>query len=130
MNIERLKQLREHLAGLPEERFHYSDFFGNDVYDPNVTWSDARKDCGTTACVAGWACVLFGPANQSTLDSGDPEYQASAILDIESDDESEFLFFRECSRANRSDAIRRLDWLIAGNSIAYYPWREESYNVL
>lgn len=44
---ERLVILRNFIAALPDERFDMS------------TWHQ-RKDCGTCACIGGWAAVLFG----------------------------------------------------------------------
>ena len=47
MNIENIKLVRDHIASLPPERFDMRHF-------------NAARECGTEACIAGWACAVLG----------------------------------------------------------------------
>lgn len=59
----RLEYLRDFLRTLPEERFDilsFADAPGWPEYcDDPISAADVRNDCGTTACIAGWAEALF-----------------------------------------------------------------------
>lgn len=68
MNIENMKILRDHLAGLPAKRINMENYYG---------WIDGKwftdegslkespifTSCGTCACIAGWAKAIFDPTN-------------------------------------------------------------------
>jgi hypothetical protein len=74
---ERLIYLRDHLANLPDpSRFSMESYFGiRDEYDEIIDRGPAHiddystrtcgemleGDCGTTACIAGYALFLFTP---------------------------------------------------------------------
>lgn len=47
---ERVMQLRDFLAALPQEKLR----MGGYIYSP-----DLAPECGTQACIAGWAYILF-----------------------------------------------------------------------
>ena len=66
MNIERITQLRDHLAQLHDSRFHISAWVeGGPEPDPNqLTATQIRHDCGTCACIGGWADALFQPQSR------------------------------------------------------------------
>lgn len=58
---ERLVALSAFLRGLSPERFDMG-YFSSVVGDPEgeyISATQIRTDCGTTACIAGWAVALF-----------------------------------------------------------------------
>jgi hypothetical protein len=60
MNVERLRQVRDHLETLPPQQFNMSDW----IFHSNLVGYDKdgrplkEASCGTSACIAGWACIL------------------------------------------------------------------------
>ena len=50
----RMEYLRDFLKGLPDERFNIEDYFTGGAES-----LDSLEDCGTAACVAGWAAYVF-----------------------------------------------------------------------
>ena len=109
MNRERLQILREHLAGLPDERFTMS------------LWGapEDRHTCKTACCVGGWTERLW--TNQS----------AGAALGF-TDEQHEALFYPEgWARDGRplSDAIAAIDSMLASeddNALPVWPSKEEA----
>lgn len=103
MNIERMKQLLEHLKQLPEERFDYS-FWGHFPDNPNsrITGDQLANHCGTCGCVAGWTCALFSP--EIRLVDFDTADEARVLLGLNSD-EARFLFYRLKTFGFRSDTF-------------------------
>ena len=62
MNRERLTILRDHLASLPDERVMMAYFFaqgGLQYPSSEAVTSEILHNCGTAACIAGWAAHLF-----------------------------------------------------------------------
>lgn len=60
---DRVIRLRDFLARLPDPQFDMSDYLNWKV-GPNryhMPIGLAVKECGTAACIAGWAQVLFDP---------------------------------------------------------------------
>lgn len=101
MNLERMKILRDHIAALPEEQFDMSD------------WK-REEECGTVACIAGWACILFSTPEE-TENSGTAE-TAETVLDIDCDT-SDSLFVGGFSTNHlwditRDEAVEEMDRLI------------------
>lgn len=69
MNRERITQLRDVLAELPPERFNIR-YWATDratgrphpiLSTFEADFSIVKHDCGTAACIAGWALTLFKP---------------------------------------------------------------------
>ena len=87
LNIPRIKELRSFFMDLADddERFDMGDWI---VSNPNA-------ECGTTACVAGWACVKFNPelGPKSYLTTSHYEEVASKLLGITEYSISETLFY-------------------------------------
>lgn len=110
MNKDRIKEVIGKLRALPEENFCYEEVFRND-------------ECGTVGCVAGWICEWYSPVTNDRLDT------ARDLLGL-CERDSYLLFLANCGRANREDAIKRLEWLLEHGSLEYYPFEEESYGVL
>jgi len=61
MNRERLTILRDHLASLPDERVDMAVYV-RDLANPTAPLLPVSRltECGTAACIAGWAAHLFG----------------------------------------------------------------------
>lgn len=130
MNRERLKTLRDHLAGLPDERVKMTHL---------VRWEDGPEswwlrpmgeivhDCGTSCCIAGWANAIFSPeVAEVRLDSDD----AANALSL-SADQKEALFFPTdyflSTRYSRADAIAAIDSMLANpDELALPVWPEKA----
>lgn len=120
MNRERLKTLRDHLAGLPDEKLDMRWYvaqqgFGLPLGDPAIL-----SECGTTACIAGWAAHLFG---------GQPD-DAGLPLHL-SHEQSMALFcpdsFENEGRYTRTDAIAAIDSMLANPDDDALPvWPEKA----
>ncbi len=60
MNLKRIIKLRDFIKTLPPKAISMPDLIVLDK--PNETLAQACKHtCGTTACIAGWAVLRFGP---------------------------------------------------------------------
>jgi hypothetical protein len=93
MNIERIQQLRDFLAGLPPEKLNMHDWFthlGDLVaWVPDMpTYPDVVNECGTCACIAGWANFIFRDVPTSRDDFGS---SARNLLGL-SDEQGQLLF--------------------------------------
>lgn len=116
MHMERLQRLRDHLVEVPDDQFCYSD-----TVDPRVLMAGPPYPCGAVGCVAGHACLLFALQGAAGQMRG-----AAAHLDL-LPSERDFLFLEYCGKANRDDALRRLDHLLAGKTPGEYSWCHESW---
>lgn len=136
MNIQRMRELRDHLAHLRdtghERNFEMEVFFAyldDDACIDSEYTSAAQEDleqltrfdCSTTACMAGWACALWAG-----------EYPSDYVFDIEGDarqileldySEARYLFHAEWRNVGThihdvtiDDAIEQIDGMIALNS--------------
>lgn len=93
MNKRNVKKLATHLHGLRDtpKRFHWPTWSGY-ISDPNRSpdkITRVKHDCGTCACVGGWAVALFGYSwwrSQSVAD------RARSLLGL-SEDQSRALFY-------------------------------------
>lgn len=105
MNRERLKTLRDHLAGLPDERVDMS------------LWSTERHDCGTACCIGGWAERLW--ADQSAgVALGLDDYQHDALF---------FPAGWSRNKLTRLDAIAAIDSMLANPDDDALPvWPEKA----
>lgn len=66
MNIENILKLRDFIDSLPAKRFDINVWANTLADNPEVINYDATSDevlhnCGTCACIGGWADVLFQP---------------------------------------------------------------------
>lgn len=57
---ERLEYLAGFLRGLPEARFYMPNYV-SDAHRNPADDTSALRQCGTAACIAGWAAFLFHP---------------------------------------------------------------------
>lgn len=130
INIENMTVVLEAIKK-NKDKFDYSEYIN--VVDENgkhswtsLTGKELANTCGTTACVAGWTCILFYPDTIITDIPGNYGRRAAEILGLYSSQE-EFLFHMASTVANVDDAIARLEWLIAGKDILEYDIRKESW---
>lgn len=72
MNRPRLQILADHLRSLPDERFDMANWFSkegeNDTLRALASPGAFVHECGTAACVAGWAVALFSPRGANWCD--------------------------------------------------------------
>ncbi|MFC7378224.1 hypothetical protein [Brevundimonas sp. GCM10030266] len=121
MNRERLKTLRDHLAGLPDERVDMRHYFtvgnGWTAADPAAL---LEAGCGTAACIAGWAASLF---------QGQPE-DANDLLDLTEMQEQALCYptgFQFKGTYNRLGAIAAIDSMLANpDDLALPVWPEKA----
>lgn len=95
MNRERLTILRDHLASLPDRQFDITDYV-------------QEKDCGTVACVAGWANILFKSRDQQSVTA------ARKRLDLTADQSSKLFYPRGFMDGvqSRTDAIAAIQSML------------------
>jgi hypothetical protein len=112
MNRERLTILRDHLASLPDERVDMR-FVMTDGDSNLISSGPAREvlaDCGTAACIAGWAGFLFSPDI-----GGYGSWEAGTDLAFTTD-QAFHLFtpkgFLEQGRYTRQDAIAAIQSML------------------
>lgn len=111
MNRERLTILRDHLASLPDERVNMAavtSVVGEPEAEAYLIADDLNR-CGTAACIAGWACALFGERGQH-MDSD----VAADLLSITGKQDCE-LFTPPCWNSGaytRSDAIAAIQSML------------------
>lgn len=67
---ERLMYLRDFLQELPAGRFDMI-YYGRtaNAEEFNLPTARVRNDCGTAACICGWANVVFGEAETDDMDA-------------------------------------------------------------
>lgn len=126
--IKLLKELHQYLSSLPFSEFNYSSFLPH-FHQSKWVEGNYIPPCGTTACVAGHAIILWKlPCLEVEPDCYDPfidDVVAKFIgLSVK---ESDFLFLEHSERASKKDALHRLEWLIDGNDIDDYQWSKESW---
>jgi hypothetical protein len=132
LHRQRLTDLRDRIAALPDAGFCYDEFLqpreGVEYSEHPVFMSripDQHHACETAACVAGWACILYHPGQPFTLRT-DLANKARKTLELNRA-ETEFLFFWRHSQATREDAVRRLNHLITNGDLTEYPYMHESW---
>lgn len=100
---DRVIRLRDFLAELPDERFDMGTWGAYDVGTKKL-----QHDCGTAACIGGWAERLFGRATD------EPE-AACASLGLDPC-QGEALFYppgHNSGRYTKARAVAVLDHLLA-----------------
>lgn len=117
MNRENIKKVRDVIAKLPGKRFSmktYISIDGNDA--PGETPGAAIAECGTAACIAGWAVVLLAP-DCPRIDIDDV---AAGVLGLSHSDANELFTPRGYSAPGlytRPHAVRVLDHLLATGEV-------------
>ena len=92
-NLERIRELADFINDLPDESFNMGTWISNDCrpvhfrpqksgsfrYDPSRTLVNAVQECGTSACIGGYAVLMFGNNQDllfATQDNAYEEYVA------------------------------------------------------
>lgn len=135
-HVERLKRVRQRIVD-EKEHFNYASFMANnnssksfwcgcDSFGDGVTVKEdePKWDCGTVACVAGFACVeaIREKKNWDLLDcdTDNANKYATRYLGLTHQEES-FLFYCDgyfgfpsmhTDEATVEDALKRIDYLI------------------
>lgn len=132
MNRERIQQLRDHIASLPDEKFDMRLLVGvegcssyepyDEAVDPEAPITNALHECGTAACIAGHAVALFEPLTPVSSTSA---IQAAALLGLNWHTGARELFmpegYEDAGLYNRKDAIRTLDRLLETGTVNWNP---------
>lgn len=127
LNLEKIQKLLNHLKETPDESFDYTAIFRPD--SPLHPIRNPSPRCCTAGCVMGHAIWLWRTKLQQ-LDQACVTNRISGVigeflgLDAR---QRNFVFFAHCGEANREDAIRRLEHLLAGQTVFDYDWQGESW---
>lgn len=121
MNRERLKILRDHLAGLPDEKV-------------DMDYIRVERDCGTVCCIAGWANELWNGGCIDTWKAsgalGLSEYQSQALFYAKLDDDDGEWGVRNIAKLSdltRTDAIAAIDSMLSNpddDALPVWPSKE------
>lgn len=115
LNIENIRKVRDHIAGLAPERFDMRFAFARNgqLHDEWLSLRTSEQllhPCNTAACIAGWACAVLAPT--SIENSSDD----AALLFGLSPDAGDELFmppgYGEEGRYTQAQAVRTLTHLI------------------
>ena len=114
LNIERLTILRDHIAQLPPSRFNMETWAstpGTDRGPFDITAGDVKHDCGTCACIGGWADALFQPEDAPI--NSLPRHSTEELLGLTAEQGDElFSPARDWSSITQEDAVATLTRLI------------------
>lgn len=100
MNVELLNKVKDHILAKPERfamaRWHMNWPPGTIVHISNIEGKKRKMpDCGTIACIAGWACELGDPKNIVT---GTYLERAEALLGLDFEESRELFWTDGWSR--------------------------------
>lgn len=101
MNVERITQLADFIEKLPPKRFEISTWASpvDDHSKSLKTVGELKHNCGTCACIGGWAEALFNPDDHAFNMSGDSALlieNARQLLDLD-DETADALFMPSAS---------------------------------
>lgn len=86
MNTLRMLALAGYLSNVPKRKFYMGTWIvGSNPNGTLVRNAEEFQTCGTSACIAGYAAILFTPANVSfrSFDSTAQEYLGLTIAEAE-----------------------------------------------
>jgi len=96
MNKQNMLALANFLDTLPEDKFYMQSWLANKATHQSITRWERVGECGTSACVAGWATVLaipFKPARAKWFTGTNNSIGDTAQTWLElTDSEESFLF--------------------------------------
>lgn len=118
MNQRRMIQLARELE-TPKKlsvKFNMCDFIQSSWLEPysDVVSEETRSNCGTSACIAGLACLMFGKdgsrvgSDQAEKLLGLTEDQADRLFFNNEKYIANFTPFHEINREQAANAIRRM----------------------
>lgn len=126
MNRERIQILRDHLASLPDDRFDIRFWFTDDQGEPHTDIhrsvfdpKEVVNECGTAACIGGWAFALF--MSEVFVDNENFIDQLASLMALTVEEAGE-LFMPDGHHAGiqtREDAIRTLDHLLETGEVVW-----------
>lgn len=123
MHDERMVELRNLLKNVPEEKFDYDHYFSDEYQALKLLLSGEIVNingCFTSGCVAGYVCSHWD------LTGDEPKDLAEKFLQLNYE-ESHFLFLTRCNKANKKDAICRINHLLSGKFLDDYDFSQESW---
>ncbi len=139
MNKPKIEQLLKYLKRIPLSNFDYGNWFANHDGVRFELWQYAMDDqkppkCGTAACVAGHACLLFWDKSKKSLCKLESiKDTAKQILGL-SEQTAHNLFVRniftitkthDLKYAGRIHAVRRLEHLLKHGNLMNYDFDNE-----
>lgn len=117
MNRKRIQILRDHLAGLPDERFAMERWFSAATPNPFLP-KEMTHECGTAACIAGWTLSLF---RKASVEIWEVEHIAASILGLTIDQACD-LFMPPGfvhNKQTRAQAVATLDRLLETGEVQW-----------
>jgi hypothetical protein len=113
MNLDNIKTLRAHIAGLPEERFNMAQWSARQSGNVDYTVpEDLLTDCGTAGCIGGWACALAGTRETRKFNSTEIMDTARNYLGLTHEQAAALFLPDRLDGRTRAEAIAVLDTLI------------------
>jgi hypothetical protein len=114
----------KYLLESPPEKFNYKIYFGRSIAERKFQAKKGTKgavyNCGTTACVAGHACILFDLHGDDIHARQRGVFDAAAAHLGLNGQLASFLFLMQAGCANRNAAVARIKWLLRhGTSEGY-----------
>jgi hypothetical protein len=88
MNVELLRKIENHILEEPKRLFMPAfvrrQEYGDSLFATNTLVAREYPECGTAACIAGWA--VFLNENLKSLNSPEIMFKACALLQITTDE--------------------------------------------
>lgn len=107
MNVKLLRQVKKHILKNPARLYMDEGILIGEPGDQLSDWRTSRRfaECGTAACIAGWACVLSGSDPKRLVNSPwvTISRKAKKLLGIKGD--PNFLFYENQWPAKFADAF-------------------------
>lgn len=83
MNIERILQLADFIEKLSPERFDISLWIK--APDRFLTNQQLIHDCGTCACIGGWAQMLFNDPYEDSISHSQHAFELLGLTELQAD---------------------------------------------
>lgn len=115
--VAALLRVRDTIAAVPEQHFYMGSFVSLAVFSAE----DLKEfHCGTTACIAGWACILERPGaniyDPEMPNYADPETLGQEVLHLDQAQAGALFYARGAGPSlgdvTKDHAIRTIDHLI------------------
>lgn len=122
MNHARIRQLRDHIASLPERKFDMAVIAARGALRGHSIPPAELSECGTSACLAGWTIFLFGTEaqQQDRYDLTKATQIAGDLLDIPRIAPHVFMgYWAEREYDDKGSRHERLSSITRDETIAY-----------
>ena len=114
MNRERVQELRDMMAGIPEARVRLDRVWNDDICGIGPV---PEHICGTIACIAGWA-MLYPPFVKQGIRRAShsiyPTDKCAAFFGVPNNGAFSQRLLKDGKGADKQIALARLDALLAG----------------